>query len=635
MCWINWIISKSNISKQDLEKMNQVIKHRWPDDSWIFIDKNIWLGQVRLSIIDLSDAWHQPMFYNKNLWASSENFNKKNIENSEIAIIFNGEIYNYQELKQELKQKWYNFSTHTDTEVILASYLEYWKDCVKKFNWMWAFAIYDKRKNIIFASRDRMWKKPFYYFWDKKQFIFSSEIKWILENDVERILNLDELPSYLLFHYTPGTNTLFKNIYKLPASHNLIFDLENFDFKIEKYWDIENDEIKYKNFEKAEKKLDELLNDSIKLRTQTSDVPVGTFLSWWLDSSLVSSLFKKYYSGKEFHTFNVVWEDEIPNEGEFAEIVSKHIWSKHHKFKVTWKDVLTELEKLQYHYDDPIAEAGYIPNYFVAKYAKNYVKVVLTGDGADEVFAGYSYYNFWQKFWKLWQIPGVKMVSKILASILPASKYQKWFEFLSNASWKNYDKFIWFTISQFSNKELQILLTNKFEKNKNYLTQIRTTIKNCNSFLNQLLYTDQKVLLAECYNIKPDKALMWNSLEWRAPMQDYRLVEFAYQIPDDFKIKNWKEKYILTEVWKKYLPQEIFTRKKQGFGVPIYEWINKDLKEIVFETLNNSVLVKNWYFNKKQIDFYLKNVDKKYFSTRIWNLFSLELFIKVYKLKIK
>ena len=638
MCWINWLISKNNpITKNILKKMNQAIIHRWPDDSWFFICKknNIWFGHVRLSILDLSEAWHQPMFYDKNLGASSKKFNFKNLEKSDIIITYNWEIYNYKKLKEELKKLWYHFSTHTDTEVILASYLEWWTDCVKKFNWMWAFTIYDKRKNIVFASRDRMWKKPFYYFWDWNQFIFSSEIKWILETWVERVLNLDEVPKYLLFHYTPTENTLFKNIYKLSAACNLVFDLEKFDFKIEKYWDIENDEVLYNNFNQAKQKLDTILNNSIKLRTETSDAPVGTFLSWWLDSSLTSALFKKYYTWKDFHTFNVVWEDNIKNESEFAEIVSKHIWSTHHKFKITWKDVLENLEKLQYHYDDPIAEAWFIPNYFVSKYAKNYVKVVLTWDWADEVFAWYSYYNFWQKFWKLWQIPWVKLISKILSNILPTSKYQKWFEFLSNASWENYDKFIWFTISNFSNKELQALLTDKFDKKKNYLNVINKTVKNFRSFLNQTQYTDQKILLAECYNIKPDKALMANSLEWRAPMQDYRLVEFAYHLPDNFKIKNSKEKYILWEVAKKYLPKEIFERKKQGYWVPIFEWINWDLKEIVTTTLKNSIMVKKGYFNQKQIDFYLKNIDKKYFSTRIWNLFSLEFFIKVYNLKVK
>jgi len=500
---------------------------------------------------------------------------------------------------------------------------------------MWAFVIYDKRKNILFASRDRMWKKPFYYFWDWKEFIFSSEVKWILETWIDRILNLDEVPRYLLFHYTPAENTLFENVFKLPAAHNLIFDLEKFNFHIKKYWDIDNDEIIYSDFEKAKEKLDYLLNESVKLRTETSDVPVWTFLSWWLDSSLVTALFKKYYSWNEFHTFNVVWEDNLPNESEFAQIVANHIWSKHHNVQVTWKMVLIELENLQWYYDDPIAEAWYIPNYFVSKYAKDFATVILTWDGSDEVFAGYNYYNFWQKLWRLWQIPWIKIISEILSKILPTSKYQKWFEFLSNASWKNYDKFIGFTISNFSNKEFQALLTDKFDKQKDYLEIINKTIKNFRSFLNQTQYTDQRILLAECYNIKPDKALMANSLEWRAPLQDFRLVEFAYHLPYDFKIKDWKEKYILKEVAKKYLPKEIFERKKQGYWTPIFEWINTDLKQIVIDTLKNSIMVKKWYFSQKQIDFYLRNMTNKYFSTRIWNLFSLELFIKVYKLKIK
>ena len=637
MCWINWFIGKlKNNPKKTLEKMNKSIKHRWPDDDGIFFDEknNIWLGHVRLSILDLTEAWHQPMFYNKKTWAGSEKFQKENILHYNISITYNWEIYNYKDIKKELEDLWYNFSTKTDTEVILASYQEWWENCVNKFNWMWAFVIHDKNKNILFCSRDRMWKKPFYYFWNWNKFIFSSEIKWILETGIERILDIDVIPEFLNFHYTPWKKTLIKNIFKLSAWKNLIFNLEKNNFEIKKYWDIENDKIKYTNFKEAKEKLDFLINDSVKIRTESSDVPVWTFLSWWLDSSLTTALFKKYYKWKDFHTFNVVWEDNIKNESEFAEIVSKNIWSNHHKFKITWKDVLENLEKLQYHYCDPISEAWFIPNYFVAKYAKDYVKVVLTWDWADEIFAWYYYYNFWQKFWKIWKIPWVRFISKILWNILPISKYQKWFEFLSNANWENYDKFIWFTISNFSNKEMDLLITDKLNKNNNYLKVIKNTVKKFNSFLNQVQYTDQQILLSECYNIKPDKALMANSIEWRAPLQDYRLTEFWFQIPNNFKIQNWKEKYILTEIWKKYLPKEIFERKKQWYWVPIFEWINWDLKNIVFEKLENSVLVEKWFLNKKQIDFYLKNIDKKYFSTRIWTLFSLELFIETYDLKI-
>ncbi len=635
MCWINWIIWDIKDKENILKQMNKSIHHRWPDDEWFFIDEKVGLAQVRLSILDLSDAGHQSMFYEKKLWASSDKYKKENINKSKYSITYNWEIYNFKDIKKELEGLWYIFTTKTDTEVILSSYQEWWEECVKRFNGMWAFCIYDKVKNTLFCSRDRMWKKPFYYYKDDEQFIFSSEILWILDSWlVERELDLDILPEFLSFHYTPWEKSLVKDIFKLPAWNNIIFDLEKNTFEIKKYWDIENDEVKYNNFESAKNYLDDTLNDAVKIRTENSDVPVWTFLSWWLDSSLTSALFKKYYTWKDFHTFNVVWEDNIKNESEFAEVVSKHIWSNHHKFKVTWKDVLENLENLQRHYSDPISEAWFIPNYFVSKYAKDYVKVVLTWDGADEVFAWYGYYNFLQKFWNIWQIPWVKFISKILWDILPTSKYQKWFEFLSNAKIENFDKFFGFTISNFSKKELNNLLTNKFNKKENCLKEIKKTIKNFDSFLSQLQYTDQKVLLENCYNLKPDNALMWNSLEWRAPLQDYRLVEFWFQIPDSFKIKSWKEKYILTEVWKTYLPKEIFERKKQGYWVPIYEWINNELKEIVFEKLENSILVEKWYFNKNQVDFYLKNIDKKYFSTRIWTLFSLELFIEIYNLNI-
>lgn len=496
---------------------------------------------------------------------------------------------------------------------------------------MWAFVIYDKKINKIFASRDRMWKKPFYYFWDWEKFIFSSEIKWILETWIDRILNIDEVESYLLFHYTPWKNTLFKNVFKLPSSTNLTFNINENSFKMTKYWDIENDDILYTDFETAINKLDELLNDSVKLRTENSDVPVWTFLSWWLDSSLTSALFKKYYKWEEFHTFNVIWEDHIPNEWAFAKIVSKDLNSKHHTFQITWKEVLENLDKLQWHYDDPIAEAWFIPNFFVSKYAKDYVKVVLTWDWWDEVFAWYNYYNYLTKIQKIQKIPWIIALSKIIIKIPYNFKWKWIFNYLSKNDFKNfYMQKIW----NFSNKELVSLFKKKI-KNKNNIIYISKTIKQFTSFLNQIQYTDQKILLSECYNIKPDKALMANSLEWRAPLQDYRLVEFAYHIPDNFKLKNWKEKYILTKIWEKYLPKEIFERKKQWYWVPIYEWINNELKSTVTNYLENSILVEKWYFNKSQIDFYLKNINNKYYKTKIWTLFSLELFIKTYNLEIK
>ena len=628
MCGINWIINKNNNKNYFavLEKMNQIIKHRWPDDSWIFIDEKkwLWLGHVRLSILDLSDAWHQPMGYLPKFWACSEKYYSEKFKHSDVVIVFNWEIYNFKEIKKELESLWYIFNTWTDTEVILASYLQWWTDCVKKFNWMWAFVIYDKRKNVLFASRDRMWKKPFYYFWDWKEFIFSSEVKWILETWIDRILNLDEVPRYLLFHYTPAENTLFENIFKLPAAHNLIFDLNNFNFQIEKYWDIENDEIIYSDFEQAKEKLDYLLNESVKLRTETSDVPVWTFLSWWLDSSLVTALFKKYYKWKDFHTFNVVWEDNLPNESEFAQIVANHIWSKHHNVQVTWKMVLNELENLQWHYDDPIAEAWYIPNYFVSKYAKDFATVILTGEWWDEVFGWYWNYNFLNK---------IKWIPSILGYLgynFSKWKFQKLFEVLQ---WKNAKERLLLSQIYFTFKELDQILNFGYKIDLGYL-QIPRWIKN---YINQLQYVDQRQLLAECYNMKSDKWLMSQSIEWRSPLEDFRLVEFSFKIPSYFEV-NWsKEKYILKEVSKKWLPKEIFTRKKQGYWVPIDIWIKNDFKEQIltdYENFKNSEFWKLFKFDF--LDRLLDNLEKlnKFYLYKVWNFYSLILFIRIYNLKL-
>lgn len=572
------------------------------------------------------------MHYDRTIWIIQE---KENLDTKEtLSIVFNGEIYNHKEIKEELIEKWYHFTSQTDTEVILASYLERGENCVTHFNGMRAFVIYDESNKKIFGSRDRLGKKPFYYYHDNTQFIFSSELKGILASGIERKINIAQIPEFLSFHYTPREQTLVKNVFKLPAGNSFVYNLITHNFSITSYREITIDAVRYTDFQQAKSTLDTLLHDAVKLRTENSDVPVWTFLSWGIDSSLTSALFKQYYQGKEFHTFNVVREERLWNESEFAEIVAKHIGSTHHKYTITGKDVAQDIYKLQEHYSDPVAEAWFIPNYFVSKYARDYVKVVLTWDGADEIFAWYSYYNFLQKLWKIGHIPWVRIISKIFWKILPPSKYQKWFELLSFASRANYDKFFGLTVSNFSQKELSKLLTDKFQQKANYFQAIAATVKSFRSFLNQLLFTDQQVLLQYCYNLKPDHALMAHGLEGRAPFQDYRLLEFAYQIPDNFKIHRWKEKHILYEIAKDYLPPEITARKKQGYGVPIFEWINGDLKDIITEKLHNSQLVHHGYLHQSQIDYYLDNLHNKYLSTRIRTLFSLELYIEVYQLTI-
>ncbi|MCK5477016.1 MAG: asparagine synthase (glutamine-hydrolyzing) [Candidatus Aenigmarchaeota archaeon] len=612
MCGIsgfNWC------DKTLIKQMNKTIKHRGPDGDGFFLDDNLSLGHVRLSILDLSPKGKQPM---------------KNNER-DIVITFNGEIYNFLEIKKILQKKGYSFTSKTDTEVILYAYEEWGAKCVEKFNGMWAFCIYDSSKKKLFLSRDKMGKKPLYYYLDKDKFIFCSEIKGILEHEIKRTLNKSQLATYLTYHFTPGTDTLIKNIKKVPASHNLIFDLETKKIKLEKYWDVKED-IKYMDFGKAKEKLDELLNDAVKKRL-ISDVPVGSFLSGGLDSSLVTALYSKYYD-KEMHTFCVGFDDEVENELKYAQIVSDHLGTTHHEFIVDGEMFSKRFDEMIWHYDDPMAEAGFIPNYFISEYAKKHVSVVLAGEGGDEVFAGYEWYGLLRYTNMMSKTPFnyFKPLFSNLAKILPPSKILKGIELLANGG--DYGKSNCIILSYFTENEIKKLMAYKVDFDK----VIESTNKHTGTFsspLNQLQYIDQKVLLAECFNMKADKSTLAFGLEERCPLQDCRIVEFSYQIPPDFKLKGKTEKYILKEVGKKYLPAEIIQRKKRGYGVPFDYWVNKFMKDEVVETLNNSVLAKNKLINKNVVDSYIQTMDKNlYYCKRPFGLFVLEKYLDLYDIEM-
>ena len=619
MCWINWIISKSNISKQDLEKMNQAIKHRWPDDSWFFIDKNIWLGQVRLSIIDLSNAWHQPMFYDKNLWASSEKFNKQNMEDSKITITFNGEIYNYQELKQELKQKWYNFSTHTDTEVILASYLEYGTDCVKKFNWMWAFAIYDKRKNIVFASRDRLWIKPFFYYISDNKIIFSSEIKWILKNNIEKKLNKWILNSYFQYRYIIWNETFFEWILKLQAWNNLIIKLENLKIDIKKYWDLDIiDNKEQKDEEYYIKKSKELLIKSIKYR-MIADVKVWSYLSWWLDSSLVSTIIQKY-SKQKINTYTIWFKEDWFNEFKWSKLVSEKIWSNHHEILLSWENYLDTMEYLIKYKDSPLAVPNEVPLYLMSKELKKDITVVLSWEWADELFWWYG-----------------RIFKYYIEKNISIDNFLEKYNYVSN---NNLEKFLSNdVISTIQNKKYTYNIFNKiFNKIEKLKEQDKIPYIFQNLHLQWLLE-------------RVDMTTMATSVEARVPFVDYKLVEFVNEIPFEYKIKwlkwyndeiakkeklTWKTisenlditKYLLREISKKYLPEEIINRKKIWFPVPLDNWFKWNFKNYAKNILLDKKTLSRWIFNEEYLisEKWLEELD----WINIWMMINLELFLRIY-----
>lgn len=629
MCGINWFIK--NIKKQDAEdlikKMNKSIVHRGPDDQGFFCQpisdkKTIWQWQVRLAIIDITEAWFQPMFYDKNVWCFSEKHNKvilSNIWKDSIRIVFNWEIYNYQEIRDELVVKWYKFSSNSDTEVILASYLEWWENCVSRFNGMRAFAIYNPITKELFCSRDRFGKKPFYYYFDNDQFVFSSELKWILKNGVLKKISEIWLQYYLTYWYIPAPYCIFENIYKLENWSNLLY---KDNIVIKKYYEIETKKENSLSFEENKKILMEKLEKAIEYRL-ISDVPVWTFLSWWIDSSLVSLITKKKFWKKNLHTFSIGFDVNSYNETHFAKIVADDIWSIHHS-KILWQEEsLNILKKLPKYYDEPFADSSMIPTFAVSELARKHVTVSLSWDWADELLWWYLNYVL---FYYL------RTINRVL---LPWFKHitQSFWKFLTNIMHPAFEK-KWLALWL---KSLQFL-----DHNKDYelFSQINSLHVYCNKetmnyfkkyfksdWRNNSMTTFLNTHLINDFFVKVDRAAMANALEVRSPFVDKDLVEFWLTIPAKYKIKIFKWykynlKYILKEAGKDYLPEKIYKRWKQWFWLPVAEYFNNEWKDFLDEKLNKIIERDILPISKKYILEVLED-HKKWKYDYFWFIYAL------------
>jgi len=607
MCGINWFVWK-NLDNSILKNMNQSINHRWPDDSGLYFDqdKNIALWQVRLSIIDLSDAGAQPMFYDKKSWASSHLFQKKNIDTSYLNIVFNWEIYNYQKIRSNLKKRWYIFSTNTDTEVVLASYCERWESCVNKFNGMRSFVIYDKKNNKLFCSRDRLWKKPFYYYYNDNKFIFSSEIKWILEHknlniNTKNNINQDALEFYFTIWFIPAPYSIYKNIFKLEARNNLIFDLNTFKIKTKKYYEIpEYSPVNNKKYLIDEWK--KILKDSVKIRMFNSDVPVWAFLSWWLDSSAIVWEMRKHVTPKNLHTFSV-WFEWKYDETSYIDVVKNCFWTNHHHEYFKESDFEEMFNDISYHYDEPFGDFSSFPSMFVSEFAKKDVTVALSWDWWDEIFWWYYMHQLANQINVLYKIPVFirKIVYKLIPlvkdkfslfwkikegiklSLLPKHKFYG--ELVTKIPWK-WKKFI-----QWADAKFKILL----EKNDWNIVQSMIDF-------DLFYYT-----IPDNFLVKVDRASMSHSLEVRSPLLDYRFIEYSRKIPTKWKCTRKRTKIIMRDIVKDIVPKLIINRNKQWFTPPIVEWVNN----------KDNLAILNRWINKLSEDGIIDSHRYKYFISHI------------------
>ena len=633
MCGIAGIFDIHSTPERSLiEKMARVMTHRGPDGEGYFMDATVALGHRRLSIIDL-EGGKQPLCN----------------EDKTVWITFNGEIYNFQRLRNELLDKGHRFNTHSDTEVIVHAYEEYGVKCLDRFRGMFAFAIWDKRNNVLFMARDRVGKKPLYYYLGKDKFIFASELKAILQDkNVKRELNTKALLDYLTYHYIPFPETIFKGICKLPPGHFMEVRAESvkavegeekggskqnkLSARIIQYWDV-----KYEpDYSLSEsdwcEALREKLKEAVRMRL-ISDVPLGAFLSGGIDSSTVVALMSQVQD-TPVKTFSIGFKEEEFSELEYARRVAGQFGTEHHEFIVE-PDAIDILPKLAWEFDEPFADSSAIPTYYVSKIAREHVTVILSGDGGDETFAGYRRYLWAKDMQKYDWLPPLakKVFFGIPAALLPEGmKGKGMLKHMSQDPFERYAGLNTFGDPDylgniFSNDLIDELTQGRTIRLPDHL-HLKNYYDNCNTddYLTRIQYVDTKSYLAEDILTKVDRASMLCSLETRAPLLDHEVVELAARIPSSLKIKNGETKYILKRAMNGILSGEILNRRKMGFGVPLVHWFKKDLIQYAQEVLLSRETKERGIFNQKYIQTILDNHQKRGrdLSARIWALLFFE-----------
>ena len=618
MCGISGILNRkscSPVTKQLVSTMNDQMVHRGPDADGVFVEGNIGLGHRRLKIIDLAGGV-QPMFS----------------ADRQIVTVFNGEIYNFKELKKQLEVKGHQFSTHSDTEIIISAYLEYGDECVNYFNGMFGIAIYDKSNQKLLIFRDRLGIKPVYYFIDEDRFIFSSEIKPILSVlPGTRDIRLDSLDFYMSVGYVPGSDTLFEGIKKLPAGHSLCF--QNNRYSINKYWDLPDKPQANISFNDAQEGLESLLQKSVKYRL-ASDVPLGAFLSGGLDSSIIVGLMDQL-SDTQIKTFSVGYKDDPKtSELEFAKIVARHFNTEHHEFILESGNFFDSIDTLLEHTEEPIIESAAVALFQLSKLAKEHVTVILSGEGADEILAGYPLHQIMPTVEKIHGMvrylpdPIKSLGSYLVKNNEKLSKYWDWSKLPYESRYQSISNDITHSLKTNLYSDPQMFPLSTTSDYYQGLYQRQTN----GSDLQKMIYTDIKSWLPDDLLLKADKMTMAASLELRVPFLDHELVEFATSLPDEYRINNKQGKYLLKRFAEGLLPNEIIYRKKRGFPVPIQSWFKNDLYEQTAEILLDPSTLQRGYFNSRYVENILARhrKGKEDHSRRIFSLLNLEMWHRKY-----
>jgi len=625
---INFDGKKSDVDL--LVKATRTLSHRGPDEEGYYINRdkgpdeynlgslplytspgqgNAGLGHRRLSIIDLASG-QQPLCN----------------EDGTVWITFNGEIYNYLDIKEELERKGHIFKTNSDTETLVHAYEEWGTESVKRFRGMFAFAIWDENRQRVFAARDRLGKKPFYYAWDGRSFVFGSELKVILETPgVDKSIDYTSLSDYFSLLYVPAPKTIFKSVWKIPAASYAVISGNGVD--VQSYWDLPFYREAGLSEDRIVRDLQEILNEATRIRMM-SEVPLGAFLSGGVDSSAIVAMMAGDSSDPVI-TNSISFSVASYNEADYARKVAELYKTDHNEFHVT-PDTVSIIDKLAWHYDEPFADSSAVPTYYVSKMAKERVTVSLSGDGGDENFAGYRRYYMDMRenlVRNLVHRALRRPIFGLLGSLYPKADYLPQIfrgkAFLSNVARDPIGAY-YFSVSAIHDRDKAKFFNDQvMQEIQGYETlDMFKEIYNkapAQDHLSRIQYLDIKTYLCEDILTKVDRASMAVSLEVRCPILDHVFMEYAAKIPSNLKLKGLEGKYIFKKALKNYLPDEILYRKKMGFGVPILEWMKGDLKEytraLVLEGdasqtyLNIPHLAKIWKEHQKGI---------RNWSTELW-----------------
>jgi len=618
MCGIAGFVSRDEHRDQGearaaLDRMCRVIAHRGPDDQGMLVNDRIALGMRRLSIIDLAGG-RQPI----------------SGCDSASTIVFNGEIYNYRELQRELEARGHQFKTHSDTETIVHAYEEYGVACVDHLRGMFAFAIWNARARELFIARDRVGKKPLYYtITADGTLIFGSELKSLREHpDFRGEMSVEALDAYLTFGYVPDPLTIFRDVQKLsPGTHLTWKDGRT---HVEQYWDFPYEHEQQNPARSEDECMEELralLDESVRIRLE-SEVPLGAFLSGGIDSSTVVGLMARHAT-QPVKTFSIGFHEDSYNELKYARIAAQRFGTDHHEFIVT-PDICEIIDELVWHFDEPFADSSAIPTYMVSKLAREHVTVALSGDGGDEVFAGYTRYALDRR--RFANLPRLvrQGVMQPLGRSLPHGAWGR--NYLHNVALDPLDRYIE-DVSVFTRLNKPSLYSAGFRQQlgsgeaaqrfRDYAARARS-----NDPLDPLLYLDSKTYLPGDILTKVDRMSMAVSLEARVPLLDHKLIEFvSTRIPASMKMKGLETKHILKRAMRDLVPTEILERPKQGFGIPIDRWINEQLRERVRGTLTEPRTMQRGYIEPRYVKVLLDEHarGRRDHATELWTLFMLEL----------